>query len=198
MEDNFLSAIFGESEFRPVKKNGITIPHYFVSKDGRILSTKTKKHKILEPKYTQTMEGYKKPHLIGMRVDKREVPELFADYDYGANYTDTDHWKKKKVKRTNKNVRSVQMQYHRVVMEAWKPIDEYPPDRLKDCWNIIPPEAKQFIKECVIIDHEDSDTRNNHVDNLRWCTHLENQHDRKGGKGHRRKKYQKRGHDPRY
>ena len=179
MEDNFLSAIFGESEFRPVKKNGITIPHYFVSKDGRILSTKTKKHKILEPKYTQTMEGYKKPHLIGMRVDKREVAALFADYDYGANYTDTDHWKKKKVKRTNKNVRSVQMQYHRVVMEAWRPIDEYPPDRLKDCWNIIPPEAKQFIKECVIIDHEDSDTRNNHVDNLRWCTHLENQHDRK-------------------
>ena len=62
MENNFLTSIFGESEFRPVKKNGITIPHYFVSKDGRILSTKTKKPKILDPKYTQTMEGYKKPY----------------------------------------------------------------------------------------------------------------------------------------
>ena len=174
MEDNFLSAIFGESEFRPVKKNGITIPHYFVSKDGRILSTKTKKHKILEPKYTQTMEGYKKPHLIGMRVDKREVPELFADYDYGANYTDTDHWKKKKVKRTNKNVRSVQMQYHRVVMEAWRPIDEYPPDRLKDCWKDIPEQAKQWIRETAIINHKDHNPLNCLLDNLEWVTFREN------------------------
>ena len=44
----------------------------------------------------------------------------------------------------------------------------------------------------TIIDHEDSNTRNNHVDNLRWCSHIENQHDRKGGDGYRRKKYKKR------
>ena len=96
MSNSYLNKIFGESEFRPVKKNGITIPHYFVSKDGRILSTKNKKHKFFNPTYIQESEGYKKPHIIGMRVDKREVPELFVEYDYGANYTDTPHWKKKR------------------------------------------------------------------------------------------------------
>ena len=192
MSNSYLNKIFGESEFRPVKKNGITIPHYFVSKDGRILSTKNKKHKFFNPTYIQESEGYKKPHIIGMRVDKREVPELFVEYDYGANYTDTPHWKKRGHKTTNENVRAIQMQVHRVVAEVWKPIDEYPPDKLKDCWDDIPEAAKQFIRECAIIDHEDSNTRNNHVDNLRWCSHIENQHDRKGGDGYRRKKYKKR------
>lgn len=185
LNNPFLKAIFGEREFKPMTKYGVIIPHYFVSKDGRVLSTRTKKHKLLNPKYETCVQGYISPHIIGVRVDKMECPELFEQYDYTA----TNTVKKSK----NPNVATINIKYHRAVMEAWKPIDKYPPDRLKDCWKDIPEPAKQFIRECAMIDHEDSDTRNNHVDNLSWCTHLENQHDRKkGAGGQQRKKYEKR------
>ena len=58
------------------------------------------------------------------------------------------------------------MLVHELVMEAFRPMDEYPPDRLKDCWDDIPEDAKTWIKETVYINHIDHDPSNNRVDNL--------------------------------
>ena len=63
-------------------------------------------------------------------------------------------------------------------MEVWKPIDDYPPIPKED-WDRCPESAKQFMRDTAIIDHIDSDTRNNHVDNLRWSTPKDNQFSRK-------------------
>jgi len=176
--------IFGEEEFRPITKYGIEIPDYFVSKDGRILSTRTSKSKILNPKY-ETIEsgGYITPHVVGLRVDRSKTPELFEDYDYTLSQSQqkvaTDPNSKYYKRLTvNPDIASVQLKYHRAVMEAWKPIDENPPIPKED-WDKCPESAKQFIRDAAIIDHIDSDTMNNHVDNLQWTTPKDNEPNRK-------------------
>ena len=174
--------IFGEEEFRPITKYGIEVPNYFVSKDGRILSTKTSKWKILNPKY-QTIEsgGYITPHVVGLRVNRSKNPELFKEYNYNTSQqkvaTDpTSRYYKKCTKDPDKT--TIQVKYHRAVMEAWKPIDENPPIPKED-WDKCPESAKQFIRDAAIIDHIDSDTMNNHVDNLQWTTPKDNEPNRK-------------------
>ena len=172
--------IYGEEEFRPIKKYGVEVPYYFVSKDGRVLSAKTSKPKILNPTYETIEGGYKVPHLIGLRVNRKECPELFEDYEYKTIQQDLNVPGSKYYKRLTKSLDlyTIQIKYHRAVMEAWKPIDENPPIQMED-WNNTPESAKQFIRDCAIIDHVDSNTRNNHVDNLEWTTPKDNQHSRK-------------------
>ena len=176
--------MFGEEdEFRPIKKYGIEVPYYFVSKDGRILSTRTSKWKILNPTYDTIENGYKVPRLVGLRVNKQENPELFEDYDYSKcesqqklRLDPTSRYYKRLTKDPNKA--TIQVKYHRAVMEAWKPIDDYPPIPKED-WDGCPESAKQFIRDAAVIDHIDSDTRNNHVDNLKWTTPKDNNSARK-------------------
>ena len=176
--------MFGEEdEFRPIKKYGIEVPYYFVSKDGRILSTRTSKWKILNPTYDTIKEGYKVPRLVGLRVNKQENPELFEDYDYSKcesqqklRLDPTSRYYKRLTKDPNKA--TIQVKYHRAVMEAWKPIDDYPPIPKED-WDECPESAKQFIRDAAVIDHIDSNTRNNHVDNLKWTTPKDNNSARK-------------------
>jgi hypothetical protein len=174
--------IFGEEEFKPIKKFGIEVPDYFVSKDGRVLSTKTSKWKILNPTHDSYEKGYNVPHNVQLRVSKKETPELFEEYNYNSSQQklqcDPDSPYYKRLTK-DPNLTSIQVKYHRAVMEAWKPIDEYPPIPKED-WDKCPESAKQFMRESAIIDHIDSDTRNNHVDNLRWTTP-------KGNSPHRKK-----------
>ena len=59
-------------------------------------------------------------------------------------------------------------------MGAFRPMDEYPPERLKDCWDDIPEDAKKWIKQTVVINHIDHDPSNNRVDNLEYVTQREN------------------------
>ena len=173
--------IFGEEEFRPIKKFGIEVPNYFISKDGRVLSTKTSKWKILNPTYEIIEQGYKIPRLVGLRVNRKDNPELFEEYDYNTSQqklrNDPNSKYYKRLTR-DPNKTTIQIKYHRAVMEVWKPIDDYPPIPKED-WDRCPESAKQFMRDTAIIDHIDSDTRNNHVDNLRWTTPKDNQFSRK-------------------
>ena len=84
--------------------------------------------------------------------------DFFEDYQYHT--ANTNRCKKCSV--------------HELVMGAFRPMDEYPPDRLKDCWDDIPEDAKTWIKQTVVIDHIDHDPSNNRVDNLRYVTPREN------------------------
>ena len=174
--------IFGEEEFKPIKKFGIEVPNYFISKDGRVLSTRTSKPKILNPTYETLEHGYKVPHKIGLRVSRTDTPELFEEYNYNTsqqnivNDPDSKYYHKL---TKDPNLTTITIKYHRAVMEVWKPIDEYPPIPKED-WDKCPESAKQFIRDSAVIDHIDNNTRNNHVDNLKWTTNKDNN-------GHRKK-----------
>ena len=93
---------------------------------------------------------------------KFQFPEdFFEDYQYARN---------------NRRTTSVERKclVHKLVMEAFCPMDEFPPDRLKEDWNSIPESAKTWIKETVYINHIDHDPSNNRVDNLEYVTPREN------------------------
>ena len=151
--------VLGEMDWKPITRYGKVIPDYYVSKEGQILSTRTSKPKILNPKYTANSVGekYIHPRHIGARIPK----DFFDDYTYTSAAC------------TNKNTASINIKIHRAVMEVWKPIDENPPIPMQD-WIDTPESAKQFIRESANIDHIDADISNNHVDNLRWCTPKQN------------------------
>ena len=151
----------GGDEFKPLMSQGVEIPDYYVSADGRFASTK-RGIKILDytRKRNNQTKNYKKPLAFNVSLPQG----FFKDYDYTTNTSS---------KNLNVNVR-----YHRGVMETWKPIDKYPPIPKED-WKGLPELAKQFIRKSAQVDHIDGDTSNNHVSNLRWVTPEQNSHYRK-------------------
>lgn len=63
---------------------------------------------------------------------------------------------------------------HQLVMFAFKPIEKFPPEELKDCWHHIPEPAKIWIKNTITINHIDHNPLNNHVSNLEYVTQMQN------------------------
>ena len=151
----------GGDEFKPLMSQGVEIPDYYVSSDGRYASTK-RGIRILDytRKRNKQTKNYKKPLAFNVSLPQG----FFKDYDYTTNTTS---------KNLNVNIR-----YHRGVIETWKPIDEFPPIPKED-WDNSPESMKQFARESAYVDHIDGDTSNNHVDNLRWCTPKQNSKQRK-------------------
>ena len=99
--------------------------------------------------------------LTCMTITLQFPDDFFEDYQYKKRHCDDSTVQKK-------------CSAHELVMEAFRPMDEYPPDRLKEDWNNIPESAKTWIKECVYINHIDHDPSNNYLDNLEYVTPREN------------------------
>jgi hypothetical protein len=156
-----------EDEFRPIVRYRKQIPGYFVSKKGEVVSTRGKipiKIKIVENKPMGVSNSKRKILSTSFKVGLPS--DFFGDYIY-------------KTTCTNASKSSVRISTHRAVMETWKPIDEYPPDSLKDDWNRSPESFKQWVRDTAFIDHLDDNPTNNHIDNLRWVTPLQNHYRRK-------------------
>tara|TARA_Y100000356_G_scaffold59337_1_gene48077 strand:+ start:85 stop:843 length:759 start_codon:yes stop_codon:yes gene_type:complete len=163
-----------KEEWRTVVVNGKEHPWYSVSNLGNVRSHLKVKglsgggsvtyydlscHKDRKPIKAKNRDG----SLSCMKVKLHFPNDFFEDYQYTRNKNTTTSVERK-------------CPVHKLVMEAFRPMDEYPPDRLKDCWNDIPEDAKTWIKEAVIINHIDHDPSNNHVDNLEYVTPIENSH----------------------
>lgn len=152
------------SDFRPVIRYGIVIPHYYCNNRGDIWSAKTNRFLKAKQKYSARLkkEGLRLRSLsYNLSIPKGHFP----DYDHRAN--------------GRAKAPAISIEAHRIVMETWKPVDEFPPKELKECWKILPEIAKYYIKKGLVVDHIDDDPSNNHVDNLRWVLAIENQAERK-------------------
>ena len=156
--------LFNNDEWRPVIKQGIEIPDYYINKKGECYSLKTNKIKTPSKSFNY-LEGRKTLKCLdySLMADNK----LILDYNY---------------RKKGRNNYKFNIKVHTAVMNAWKPIDEYPPIPKED-WDKCPDSAKQFMKENAIIDHIDDDPTNNHVDNLRWSTQKQNCHWVKHSKG---------------
>ena len=149
--------IFGEEEFKLLVRYNKEIPGYFVSKDGRVYSSKS--NKFLYVTKRREFNGRLKECKIDVVVPK----DLFTDYTH---------------RRTGTVTPRMTISLHRAVIETYKSIDDNPPIPKED-WDMCPESAKQWIRDTAIVDHIDDDPTNNHVDNLRWVVPKDNQSHRK-------------------
>ena len=147
--------IFGNLvEMKQVIRFGKELPGYYATKDGKIYSSKTNK-------FISIYVGK-----CGYLSCSLSLPlDLFEDYNYYQV----------SFKRKTFNI---QQQVHRLIAETFIPIDKNPPIPIED-WINTPEMAKQFIRDCAVVDHIIPDLSNNSVDNLRWTTPKENNSHRK-------------------
>jgi len=156
-------------EIKPVIVDGIEIPGYFVSNFGRVFTSLSKRRsngkyvgsyvseQKSEMKPSKEMNG-RSGQLSGLRVELTFAPGTFGDYSYR--------------KLDNKETRKIYV--HQLVMQAFRPVLDYPPEVLKPYWDSTPNEVKKWIAKSVIINHMDHDPSNNFVDNLEYVTAREN------------------------
>lgn len=158
-----------KEELREVVYDGKKIPGYYVSNFGNVYTNiKYKRNSLgqyqgiyfsesktlLKPSLNKSLNGTHQCLTINLRI-----PNDLYEYEYLS------------VSKTSKKIR---LRVHRLVMEAFRPMMEFPPERLKPFWDQIPHEVKLWICESPIINHIDHDSTNNRLDNLEYVTPREN------------------------
>ena len=134
-------------ELRPVIVDGEVYPAYSISNLGNVYS-----------------------HKVGRMIDRRRSNLISISHidgkvngRGGASY----------VSLSLGNGKNKRFTVHKLVMNAFKPVDEYPPIPMKDYLNC-PETARQWIRKTVIINHIDHNPHNNVVENLEYTTQHEN------------------------
>jgi len=148
--------VFGEEKFKPLVRYNKIISFIQIGKDGRVYSERSRKFLKLSADYSK-----RSGRLEALRFSTVVDASIFDDYEYAKIDENTQFSR-------------LTFRVHKAVMDTWRPIDEYPPDQLKDTWNQVPEEWRQWVRDTAYIDHIDDDPTNNHVDNLRWVTPKEN------------------------
>ena len=155
-----------KEEWRTVVVDGKEHPWYSVSNLGNVRShlQPIRGGKKYNPHFYKDLKPCEKNRdgsIAALRFSIYFPEDFFEDYQY------------KKIRPHDPNVIRA-CSAHELVMEAFRPMDNYPPDRLKDCWDDIPEEAKRWIKESPIINHKNHNPSDNSVDNLEYVTAKEN------------------------
>ena len=160
-------------EIRPAIIDDMEIPGYFVSNFGKIYSTLIQKPIRINNKFcgAETVIGTvrKEKKLSVHKNPDGSIADVYVNLYCPKGIFDYDY-----VITHSKNSQSRKIYVHQLVMNAFRPIKEYPPDRIKDCWKDTPKEVKRWIAETAIINHIDHNPANNRLDNLEYVTPREN------------------------
>tara|TARA_B100000965_G_scaffold315852_1_gene276129 strand:+ start:261 stop:785 length:525 start_codon:yes stop_codon:yes gene_type:complete len=165
---NEIKTIFIDGiELKPLHRFGIEIPDYYVSKCGKIWSSKTNKWKAVFENWRQK-KGVGKPKCYDFSVTTPAQPFR----DLGMKYTK---------KSTTKDTAEFRVKLHQAVKTVWHPLKDYSHEIgiSKEEWNQAPKPFRQLAYDTVLIDHKDDDVKNNHLDNLQYSTPLKNSNYRK-------------------
>jgi hypothetical protein len=168
--------LFGNETLRPVIWRDKEVPGYQFNIKGELWSDKT--NKFLKPQYEVARFASGEVRKTSVKYNLTIPTGYFEDYNYTTYGLEDTSWEVMTIRA------------HRAMMNTFRPIDEYPPEELADTWNavitpdmvgkpLIPQAWKQFVKDTVVVDHWDDNPLNNSIDNLRWCTSIENSHHRK-------------------
>ena len=149
---------------RPVIFRDKVIEGYFVSDQGNVFVD----YKVSRCPFTNRFKKIKSLELIQLKPFHRKG-KLTIDLTFPENLFEYQFHSKHNSGNCN-----VMTSVHSLVMSAFCPINENPPNRLKDVWNQIPKEAKEWIQETVFINHIDHDYTNNKLENLEYVTPREN------------------------
>ena len=175
-------SINGE-ELYPVIIDSFIVPGSFITKTARVYSAiknvriPTKSRGYMSVVDLSCMKERKPPKYYMNKMGK-----ILYEFSVPSDWEGLDKWKQEnqRVHRLTKEGKEIKRKarihklLHQVMMQTFKPIDKYPPDRLKDCWKDIPEQAKQWIRETAIINHKDHNPLNCLLDNLEWVTFREN------------------------
>ena len=161
--------LFGEEELRPLVWRKKQVPFYYLNIDGAVWSDKS--NKFLTPSYEVARHASGAVVKTAVKYNLAIPANMYEDYNFSKNGRLN---KKKEIQWEIMTVR-----VHRAMMETWKPLDDNPPEELKDEWDTLSDKVKSYIECGMVVDHWDDNPLNNHIDNLRWCTSLENSNHRK-------------------
>lgn len=131
------------------------------TRGGCVKTIDPQQYRILKP--VRKYQNPQKKDIVQCATHSFAFPSgFFEDYDYVKLKGGAD----------GNIVRNCKL--HRLVMEAFKPLDQFPPARLRDDWDIAPQSFIDWVRETALVNHIDHNPDNNHIDNLEWMTPREN------------------------
>ena len=146
-------------DFQPIRKHGIVIPNYYVSKCAKVWNDKSKK-------YITPYKNYRNNKV----VDKKPKCLTFSMTTEGKSWWDKGY--KYKVKKGTKGKVEFRLKLHHAVIDAWTPYFDYVNTLNREQLIVL-------VQESMLIDHIDDDIFNNHFDNLQYSTPIQNSNWRK-------------------
>lgn len=160
--------LYPDEEFKPVVfKNGYVSDTYAISQYGKPKIIKT--DRLMKVSDGYGIKGKKSYPGFSMRIPIEDYKEQTGIDMSGRQQS---------IQANGKFVMSGTC--HQFVMNTWKPFHENLLPGLEEWWDKFPADLKFLIRDAVIIDHIDDNGWNNHIDNLQYTTHRDNNWHNKG------------------
>jgi hypothetical protein len=172
--------IHGE-EARPFIIDGVVIGGYWITAIGKGYSSLKRVRNpgpagfstVITPGYYKELKPELKMSSVASRLKDKQGVHTSSTFvvtltEEAAEKLDYNYAKRRS-KYGRKNI-----SVHQLVMAAFRPIDQYPPEMLKNVWHTLPEEAKEWVRQTVIINHINHDSTDNNVENLEYLTPREN------------------------